>query len=111
MPVSVTCRCGHRFKVAAELAGRRVRCPACREPVAVPDPDRDDDDEEPRLKKKAKRRDPEDDAEKALDRDALHHLMPEHKPRPPIGCGMVVLVLTVATTAAVAAVRAAAAGL
>src|SRR5438067_703406 len=37
MPLSVSCgNCGKSFKVADELAGRRVRCPACQSVVAVP---------------------------------------------------------------------------
>jgi hypothetical protein len=29
MPISVTCRCGKRLRVKDELAGKRVKCPAC----------------------------------------------------------------------------------
>jgi hypothetical protein len=36
-PLSVTCpSCGKTFKARAELAGKRVKCPQCRQAVAVP---------------------------------------------------------------------------
>ena len=37
MPIPVTCgACGKAFNVADDLAGRRVKCPACQQIVAVP---------------------------------------------------------------------------
>jgi hypothetical protein len=35
MPITVTCKCGKRLRVADEHQGKRVRCPACREPVVA----------------------------------------------------------------------------
>jgi hypothetical protein len=44
MPIPITCgACGRKLKVKDELAGKRVRCPDCRETVAVPKPQEDDD--------------------------------------------------------------------
>lgn len=38
MPIAVSCReCGRRFKARDELAGRKVKCPECGEPVRVPE--------------------------------------------------------------------------
>lgn len=42
MPIKVTCSCGKSFNAKHELAGKRVRCPQCKEPIAIPnvqDPD------------------------------------------------------------------------
>lgn len=36
MPILVRCICGRELRAADTLAGRRVRCPACRAPVAIP---------------------------------------------------------------------------
>ena len=36
MPIVVGCRCGQRFQELDELAGRRVSCPACGQPLAIP---------------------------------------------------------------------------
>ena len=36
MTIAVHCRCGKKFKVKDHLAGRKVRCPACRGPLRVP---------------------------------------------------------------------------
>ena len=36
MPVTFTCSCGKTLQVKDEFAGRRVRCPACQQPVSVP---------------------------------------------------------------------------
>jgi hypothetical protein len=33
---TVACACGRRFQAPAELAGRRVKCPACGQPIDVP---------------------------------------------------------------------------
>lgn len=44
MPIPITCgACGRKLKVKDELAGKKVRCPECRETVAVPKPHDDDD--------------------------------------------------------------------
>ena len=37
MTIQVTCGCGTVFKAPDQLAGQVVRCPACRQPVAVPE--------------------------------------------------------------------------
>lgn len=37
MPVSVVCKCGKRLRAKDELAGKRVKCPACGEPLLLPD--------------------------------------------------------------------------
>jgi hypothetical protein len=36
MPISLRCECGHRMLVADNRVGERVRCPQCREFLAVP---------------------------------------------------------------------------
>ncbi len=36
MPVEVACACGKSFRVPDHTAGKRVKCPACSQPVAVP---------------------------------------------------------------------------
>lgn len=36
MPIVVDCGCGKRFKAKDSLAGRKVRCPGCREPLRIP---------------------------------------------------------------------------
>src|SRR5437879_1241330 len=36
MPLAVLCVCGKQFQVLDELAGKRVKCPACQQIVAVP---------------------------------------------------------------------------
>jgi len=36
MAIVVNCRCGKRFKVKDQLAGRKVRCPACKGPLRIP---------------------------------------------------------------------------
>lgn len=36
MPIVVKCQCGKKFKAKDKLAGRKVRCPACREPLRIP---------------------------------------------------------------------------
>jgi len=35
MAIIVSCDCGKRFKAKDELAGKKVRCPGCKNPVAV----------------------------------------------------------------------------
>jgi hypothetical protein len=36
MPISATCACGKTLRAPDEFAGRRVKCPACGTPVAIP---------------------------------------------------------------------------
>lgn len=36
MPIKVTCVCGQSFAAKDELAGRRVKCPKCSQPLAIP---------------------------------------------------------------------------
>jgi hypothetical protein len=36
MPQAVTCQCGARFAAKDELAGKTVRCPKCKQPIAIP---------------------------------------------------------------------------
>lgn len=36
MPIIVSCRCGQRFSAIDELAGKRVSCPSCGQPLAIP---------------------------------------------------------------------------
>jgi hypothetical protein len=43
MPIPLSCPCGRSFKLKDELAGRKVRCPACRRVLAVPRPEREVD--------------------------------------------------------------------
>ncbi len=38
MPISLKCDCGRSFRLKDELAGRKVRCPACQTLLTVPDP-------------------------------------------------------------------------
>ena len=38
MGIPVTCQAGHSFKVKEKYAGKRGRCPFCREPIQVPRP-------------------------------------------------------------------------
>ncbi len=35
-PIVLSCGCGKKFQVKAELAGKAVKCPACQKPVKVP---------------------------------------------------------------------------
>ena len=37
-PMVVACNCGKKLRAKAELAGKRVKCPACGQPLAVPAP-------------------------------------------------------------------------
>jgi hypothetical protein len=72
MAITWICECGQKLAVKDELAGKRVKCPACTELVMVPSLDvvpprrraalaADDEDEQhedrPKKKKKAQRRD------------------------------------------------------
>jgi hypothetical protein len=36
MAIAVSCQCGKSFKVKDEMAGKAVRCPACRGPIRIP---------------------------------------------------------------------------
>src|SRR5438034_9890463 len=36
MPLAVLCVCGKQFNVQEDLAGKRVKCPACQQGVTVP---------------------------------------------------------------------------
>lgn len=36
MPIPIICDCGKQLRAPDEFAGKRVKCPACGEPVAVP---------------------------------------------------------------------------
>lgn len=36
MPIGVICQCGASFRAKEELAGKRVKCPACGQPLAIP---------------------------------------------------------------------------
>ena len=36
MAISVACACGKQLKVKDELAGKKIRCPACQAAVVVP---------------------------------------------------------------------------
>lgn len=36
MAIVVNCRCGKKFKVKDQLAGRKARCPACKGPLRIP---------------------------------------------------------------------------
>ena len=45
MQISVSCPCGKKLKAQAKFAGKKVKCPACKTTVAVPEPV---DDNEPK---------------------------------------------------------------
>lgn len=51
MSLLVTCDCGKRLQVKDSLAGKRIRCPECQEPLTVPAVEVDESDEEPAPKK------------------------------------------------------------
>jgi hypothetical protein len=36
MSIEVTCQCGKRLKARDELAGKRVKCPKCSQPLQIP---------------------------------------------------------------------------
>jgi WD40 repeat protein len=38
MPIITTCRCGREVRADDRLAGKLVRCPQCRQPLAIPNP-------------------------------------------------------------------------
>ncbi|OHB66210.1 MAG: hypothetical protein A2V70_12275 [Planctomycetes bacterium RBG_13_63_9] len=35
-PIPITCSCGKKFRARADLAGKRVKCPACGQALAIP---------------------------------------------------------------------------
>jgi hypothetical protein len=47
MPIALSCDCGRAMRIKDELAGRKIRCPACAGVLTVPKPERvaDEDDE------------------------------------------------------------------
>jgi hypothetical protein len=38
MPIKVTCSCGQKLAVKDALAGKKVKCPKCKQPLAIPGP-------------------------------------------------------------------------
>ena len=38
MPISVTCPCGKKLNAPDTLAGKRAKCPVCKELVEIPEP-------------------------------------------------------------------------
>jgi hypothetical protein len=36
MPISVACACGKKLSVGDQFAGKRVKCPACQQPLTIP---------------------------------------------------------------------------
>ncbi|MFM9960137.1 MAG: hypothetical protein ACKV2Q_02815 [Planctomycetaceae bacterium] len=38
MPIKVTCACGKKLAVKDELAGKKVKCPACQKLLSIPKP-------------------------------------------------------------------------
>ena len=36
MPIAATCACGKKLQVKDELAGKKVRCPDCKQPLTIP---------------------------------------------------------------------------
>jgi hypothetical protein len=51
MAISVACpSCERELKLKEELAGRKIKCPGCGEPILVPDADEEADDERPAKK-------------------------------------------------------------
>jgi len=38
MPINLTCACGKKLSVKDELAGKRLKCPACQSTLAIPKP-------------------------------------------------------------------------
>lgn len=36
MTIKISCQCGKRLAVQSRLAGKRIRCPSCSEPISVP---------------------------------------------------------------------------
>jgi hypothetical protein len=38
MPIQVTCQCGQKLAVKDGLAGKKVKCPKCQQPLLIPGP-------------------------------------------------------------------------
>ena len=38
MPIVIACQCGKKLQAKDELAGKRVKCPQCGQPLTVPAP-------------------------------------------------------------------------
>lgn len=38
MPIRVTCPCGRQLAVKDSLAGKKVKCPKCKQPLLIPGP-------------------------------------------------------------------------
>lgn len=36
MPITISCPCQNTYRVKDELAGKRIKCPHCQQPVSVP---------------------------------------------------------------------------
>ncbi len=47
MPIPVKCACGKKFSLKDELAGRKVKCPACQQVLSVPKPQVVEEPDEP----------------------------------------------------------------
>jgi hypothetical protein len=41
VPISVTCTCGKALRVKDEIAGKKIRCPVCKQVLEVPVPEMD----------------------------------------------------------------------
>jgi len=41
MPIKIRCRCGQGFQAPDKLAGKKVRCPKCGNPLLIPAPERE----------------------------------------------------------------------
>ena len=67
MPLTARCRCGKSLSVNEELAGKKVRCPACKEVLTVPPLmpvlEEEDDYDEEAISAKPPRRRPAEDSE------------------------------------------------
>jgi len=44
MSVRISCSCGKKLRIREELVGKRVRCPACKQPFEVPPPPEPEDE-------------------------------------------------------------------
>ena len=42
MPIPVSCQCGQAFRAKDDLAGKRVKCPKCGQPLQIPGPNPSD---------------------------------------------------------------------
>lgn len=47
MPIRVSCGCGREVNAPDNLAGKTVKCPGCKGPLRIPDPNAKDDDDIP----------------------------------------------------------------